>query len=91
MLSTATMVRTGKTYRNLMVDVLPTNAKLNDRAHRIVAAAAHVDATTAQDAVRAADGHAKTAIVMLLANATPNEARERLARHAGHVRDAVGQ
>jgi N-acetylmuramic acid 6-phosphate etherase len=91
MLSTATMVRTGKTYWNLMVDVLPTNAKLNDRAHRIVAAAAHVDATTAQDAVRAADGHAKTAIVMLLANATPNEARERLARHAGHVRDAVGQ
>ncbi|WP_375424926.1 N-acetylmuramic acid 6-phosphate etherase [uncultured Friedmanniella sp.] len=89
MLSTASMVQTGKVYENLMVDVLPTNRKLVDRANRIVAAASRVDVATAQQAVRAAGGQAKTAIVMLLAHCDAVEARGRLARHGGRVRPAV--
>lgn len=89
MLSTASMVQTGKVYGNLMVDVQPTNAKLVDRVNRIVAAAADVDAASAERAVREAGGHAKTAIVMLLAHCSADEARQRLARHEGRVRDAV--
>ena len=89
MLSTAAMVRGGKAYGNLMVDVRPTNAKLQDRATRIVAQATDVDLDTAVAAVRAADGHPKTAIVMLLLEATPDQARELLSRHDGHIRVAV--
>ncbi|GAA1426936.1 N-acetylmuramic acid 6-phosphate etherase [Microlunatus lacustris] len=89
MLSTAAMVRTGKVYRNLMVDVRPTNAKLVDRARRIVATAAAVDGQRADEALRAADGHAKTAVVMLLAGCDPDDARARLVRHGGRVREAV--
>ena len=89
MLSTAAMVRTGKVYRNLMVDVRPTNAKLVDRARRIVAAAAGVDERRADEALRAADGHAKTAVVMLLAGCDVPAARARLAAHGGRVREAV--
>lgn len=89
MLSTASMVRTGKVYRNLMVDVQPTNAKLVDRSIRIVAAAADVDAATAREAVEEAGGNVKTAIVMLLASCGADEARQRLAMHDGRVRPAV--
>ncbi|GAA1834271.1 N-acetylmuramic acid 6-phosphate etherase [Microlunatus capsulatus] len=89
MLSTAAMVRTGKVYKNLMVDVRPTNAKLVDRARRIVAGAAGVDEGRADAALRAADGHAKTAVVMLLAGCDAPAARDRLAAHGGRVREAV--
>ena len=89
MLSSAAMVSTGKVYANLMVDVRPTNAKLLDRARRIVAAAAEVDEDRAERALQAADGHAKTAIVMLLTGGTPDTARARLEQHDGHVREAV--
>jgi N-acetylmuramic acid 6-phosphate etherase len=89
MLTTAAMVRTGKVYRNLMVDVRPTNAKLVDRARRIVASAAAVDERQADEALRAAGGHAKTAVVMLLAGCGVQEARARLVEHGGRVREAV--
>jgi N-acetylmuramic acid 6-phosphate etherase len=89
MLSTAAMVRTGKVYQNLMVDVQPTNAKLVDRALRIVVAATDTDLSTAQAAVRAAGGRAKTAIVMLLTGCTAELADQRLAQHDGWVRPAV--
>lgn len=89
MLSTASMVQTGKVYGNLMVDVQPTNAKLVDRVVRIVAAATHADLDTAREAVQSADGHAKTAIVMLLGHCSAAEAGRRLDRHHGLVRRAV--
>lgn len=89
MISTAAMVRTGKAYRNLMVDLRPTNAKLIERARRIVAEATGSDLTTAQEALAAADGHAKTAVVMLLAGCTRDEAASRLDAAAGHVRPAI--
>jgi N-acetylmuramic acid 6-phosphate etherase len=89
MLSTASMVRGGKVFGNLMVDVRPTNAKLVDRARRIVATAAGTDADTAAAAVAAADGQAKVAVVMLLAGCSREGALDRLARAGGRVRAAV--
>lgn len=89
MLSTAVMVRTGKAYTNLMVDVLPTNAKLRDRAVRIVAAAAQVDEESAARAVLAAGGHAKPAIVMLLSGQSIEQAHASLELHDGRIRDAI--
>ncbi|WP_445520769.1 N-acetylmuramic acid 6-phosphate etherase [Streptomyces sp. NEAU-174] len=90
MLSTASMVRVGKVYGNLMVDVRASNEKLVDRARRIVVEATGTDAHTAAEALRAADGHAKTAIVMLLARCTAEEAARRLNLAHGDTRTAVG-
>ena len=89
MISTAAMVRLGKVYGNLMVDVQPTNEKLVDRAVRIVAEATGCPEDEAQRALAASDGHAKTAIVMILRGVGVSEARERLARADGFVRQAI--
>lgn len=89
MLSTASMVRTGKTYSNLMVDLLPTNAKLIARARRIVAEAAEVDPQTAARALDDAGGHAKTAIASLLLGVDAATARDLLEAAGGSIRDAV--
>jgi N-acetylmuramic acid 6-phosphate etherase len=89
MLSTAAMVRIGKVYGNLMVDLRPTNDKLRDRARRIVAEAAHTDLDAAERALAAADGHAKTAIIMLLTNCDAKQAAARLAGSDGDVRSAA--
>ncbi len=90
MLSTAAMVQVGKTYRNLMIDMRPTNAKLTDRAERIVAEAAEVDRETAAQALAAAGGRATLATVMLLTGATAAEAEAGLAAAGGSVRRTVG-
>ncbi|PXX69395.1 N-acetylmuramic acid 6-phosphate etherase [Nocardia tenerifensis] len=89
MLSTATMVRSGKVYGNLMVDVKPTNAKLVDRARRIIADATGADPVTAAALLDAADGHPKTAIVMQLAGVDVATARRLLAGSGGFVGAAV--
>ena len=89
MLSTASMIRTGKVFHNLMVDVRPTNAKLVDRAQRIVSAATGADRETAAAAIDRAGGHAKSAVVMLLADCDYDDAVERLARSDGNVRAAA--
>ncbi len=89
MLSTASMVRAGKTFGNLMVDVRPTNAKLVDRARRIVMAATSCGTSTAADALDAADGHAKTAIVMIVTECQRDEAIRRLHAAGGFVRAAI--
>ncbi|MQY39843.1 N-acetylmuramic acid 6-phosphate etherase [Streptomyces sp. RB17] len=91
MLSTASMVRLGKVYGNLMVDVRASNNKLVDRARRMVVQATGTDPDTAAEALRAADGHAKTAIVMLLAHCTAAEADRRLDRAHGDTRTAIGR
>lgn len=85
MLTTGAMVRLGKVFDNLMVDMAPTNAKLVDRARRIVAAAAEVDDDTAAAALAASDGSAKVAIVHLLTGLDPQESRARLAEHGDRV------
>lgn len=89
MISTAAMVRTGKAYSNLMVDVAPSNVKLADRVVRIIREATGVDEAAARAASAAADHHAKTAIVMILAGVDASAARERLAAADGFVRAAI--
>lgn len=89
MLSTASMVRSGKAFHNLMVDLRPTNAKLVDRANRIVAAATGVDTEIAAETIDNADGQVKAAVVMLLAECDFAEATELLDRASGSVREAI--
>nr|WP_245849979.1 N-acetylmuramic acid 6-phosphate etherase [Mycobacterium angelicum] len=88
-LSTSVMIALGKAYGPRMVDVRATNAKLRRRAVRIVRDAAGVDEDAATAALAAAGGHAKTAIVALLAGVDVAEASGRLDRARGRVRDAL--
>ena len=90
-ITTAAMVRLGKAFENLMVDLRPTNAKLRDRARRIVADAGGVARADAERLLEAAGGEVKTAIVMARTGATPDEARARLRRASGHVRGALAR
>ncbi|OBF84387.1 hypothetical protein A5791_24755 [Mycobacterium sp. 852002-51163_SCH5372311] len=89
-LSTSVMIGLGKAYGPRMVDVRTTNAKVRRRAVRIVRDAAGVDEQAATAALAAAGGHAKTAIVALLAGVDADEAARRLERAQGRVRDALG-
>jgi N-acetylmuramic acid 6-phosphate etherase len=88
-ITTAAMVRLGKAYENLMVDLRPGNAKLQDRARRIVAAAAGVDGNEAERLLSLAGGEVKTAIVMGRRGIGVDAARARLAAAKGHVRRAL--
>ena len=90
-LSTTVMIRMGKTFGNLMVDVRPSNAKLRRRAARIVAVATGLELDAAQKQLDAAGGEVKTAIVMTLANVDVHEARQRLDASEGLVRLALGE
>jgi len=89
MLSTATMIRLGKVFGNLMIDVQPTNAKLRRRALRILQEAASVDQETARRALEVTGYAVKPALVMLLVDVDAAEARQRLAEAGGSVRRAV--
>src|SRR4051794_12743682 len=90
MLSTLTMVRAGRTYGNLMVDVRVTNAKLRDRATRIVEQVTGASHEEAARALAAAGDEAKVAIVMLSLGTSPAEAHERLAAAGGRLRRVLG-
>jgi N-acetylmuramic acid 6-phosphate etherase len=90
MISTAVMIRLGKTYSNLMVDVQPTNVKLRQRARRIVAEATDLDLQQATEILSACNGEVKTAIVAILAGVSPEVARIRLHQTGGYVRKAIG-
>ena len=89
MISTAAMIGVGKVYQNLMVDVQSTNEKLEVRAKRMIVEATGVDLETAARYFTSANGHVKTAIVMILADVSYPEAVERLQRAHGFVRDAL--
>ena len=89
MISTATMVGCGKAYQNLMVDVMQTNEKLVVRAQNIVMEATGCERETAAEKIAIAGGNAKTAITMILADCGLEEAKERLAKAKGHVREAI--
>jgi N-acetylmuramic acid 6-phosphate etherase len=90
MLSTGVMVRLGKTYGNLMVDLRASNNKLRARTNRIVRHLTGVDAETADRLLAECGGELKTALVARMASVTPAEARQRLHEHAGQVRRALG-
>jgi N-acetylmuramic acid 6-phosphate etherase len=87
-LSTTVMVRLGKTYSNLMVDLQPLNAKLRRRSALILAAVTGM-APDAAAAALAEAGDLKTALVMALAGVPAAEARTRLVASGGHVRAAL--
>ena len=89
MLSTASMVRIGKAYQNLMVDVVQSNEKLRTRAENIVMDATGVERTVARKTIDEADGKVKTAITMILADCDAAAATELLDRAKGHVREAI--
>ena len=90
MISTAVMIRLGKTYSNLMVDVQPTNVKLRQRARRIVAEATGLDLQRASEILSVCNGEVKTAIVSILADVSPEIARIKLNKTGGFVRKAIG-
>ena len=89
MLSTATFVRLGKVYGNLMVDVQAGNEKLRQRAVRILSEATGLDQTRARRLLVRVNWDVKTAIVMQLAHADEREARQRLKAANGFVREAI--
>ncbi|MCS7236747.1 MAG: N-acetylmuramic acid 6-phosphate etherase [Thermoguttaceae bacterium] len=89
MLTTGAMVRLGKTYGNLMVDLRATNSKLMDRARRIVSAVAGISRQEAEELLRQCDGEVKTAIVMHRFRISPHEARRHLATFEGRLRQAL--
>jgi len=89
-ITTAAMVRLGKAYGNLMVDLRPGSRKLEDRARRIVAAGSGVPQPEAARLLSATRGEVKTAIVMARLGLTADDARRRLRSAGGHVRKALG-
>jgi N-acetylmuramic acid 6-phosphate etherase len=89
MLSTITMIRLGKTYGNLMVDVRASNDKLRARSHRIVSLATDAPDEEIEAALRASDGEVKNAILMLLAGVGAARAARLLAENGGHLRAAL--
>lgn len=91
MISTGAMVRIGKAYHNLMVDVVQSNEKLQTRAENIVMEATGVDRAEARTAIDAAGGKVKLAITMILTGKEADQAQQLLEQAGGRVRDAIRQ
>jgi N-acetylmuramic acid 6-phosphate etherase len=89
MLSTITMIRLGKTYGNLMVDVRATNDKLRARSHRIVALATGATDTEIETALTATNGQVKHAILTILTGVDADTATRLLTENEGHLRAAL--
>ncbi len=89
MLTTVSMIRLGKVYENMMIDLQMTNKKLVERSKRIVMTITGVSYEEAADYLKKADGHVKTALVMIKAKVSAKEARERLKKTGGFVRKAI--
>ena len=87
--STTLMIRLGRTWSNLMVDVVATNAKLRGRVVRILQEATGADEATARAALEAADGELKPALLAMLAGVDAAAARDALAAHHGSVSEAL--
>ena len=91
MLSTGTMVKLGKVYQNLMVDLRATNQKLIERARQMVVMATDIDYDKASQLLEAADYHVKSAIVMALLAVDYQSATQLLAAHQGVIRAVLAQ
>lgn len=89
MLSTVSMVRVGKVYKNLMVDVQQTNEKLRVRAENIVMEATGCEREVAKDYLKQSQGSVKLAITMILLNCDKEEAISKLEEAKGHIRGAI--
>ena len=91
MLTTGAMVRIGKTFGNLMVDLTATNEKLRDRSQRIVSDLTGLSSEAAQKILSECSHQVKTAIVVHHRKLTPEAAREQLKQCNGHLRNALQQ
>ncbi len=89
MLTTASMIRLGKVYENMMIDLQMTNKKLIERSKRIVMTITGVSYEQAADYLKKAGGNVKTALVMIKAKISAEEARERLRKADGFVKKAI--
>jgi N-acetylmuramic acid 6-phosphate etherase len=89
-LTTGAMIRLGKIYGNLMVDLRAWNDKLVDRSQRIVMETTGLDRGAAKRVIQAAEGSVKTAIVMARRGVAKDEAEQLLVEHAGRLRPIVG-
>ena len=89
-ISTGAMIRLGRAYGNLMVDLMAWSDKLKDRGERIVMECCQVDRGRARAAIEAAGGSVKLAIVMVRGGWTRDEARRRLDAADGFVRPVIG-
>lgn len=87
--STALMISTGKTWSNLMVSVVATNAKLRDRTVRILREVSGLGTQAATDLLAAADGDLRVAVVASLTTASPSDSRDALEHSDWSVRDAI--
>ncbi len=88
-ISTSVMVRLGRVYDNVMVDLVATNAKLHARAERLVCTVAAVDASAARALLEAADGSVKVAIAMHVRGVDAGSARALLERNGGFLRRVI--
>jgi N-acetylmuramic acid 6-phosphate etherase len=91
MLSTATMVRLGHAYENLMIDLTKTNRKLRDRARRILVEATGRSVSDAEHALRQSEHNLRVALIMLKRRISPENARKALEAAAGDLRRAIGE
>lgn len=89
MLSTASMIKMGKVYGNLMVDVQMTNEKLHNRAVNIVKMATGASDEEARAAIKEQNYHTKAAILQIITGLKGNEAKSLLEKHDGYLRDAI--
>ncbi|WP_020403054.1 N-acetylmuramic acid 6-phosphate etherase [Gracilimonas tropica] len=89
MITTGAMIRQGKIYENVMVDLMLTNEKLVERAKRILMIFSEIDYEKAEELLKATNGHVKTALLMALGNLSLEEAKEHLKKHDGFVRKAL--
>ena len=89
MISTAAMIGIGKVYKNLMVDVKPTNSKLVERSKSIIMQATDCSYEEAEQAFREADENVKLAIVMVLTNLSKEEAKQKLDEAKGVIRKII--
>jgi N-acetylmuramic acid 6-phosphate etherase len=91
MLSTATMVRLGHAYENLMIDLTKTNRKLRDRARRILVEATGRSVSDAEHALRQSEHNLRVALIMLKRRISAENARKALEAAAGDLRRAIGE
>ena len=89
MLSTGAMIKTGKVFGNLMVDVQATNEKLIERQKNIIMEATNCTKNIAEEALIASKNHCKTAIVMILTGVDAEQAKSSLKENNGFIRDCI--
>ena len=83
------MIKSGKVFGNLMVDVQATNAKLIERQKKIIMEATDCTRDIAETALSASGNHCKTAIVMILTDVDAQQAKASLHQHKGFIRECI--